>query len=300
QCNASHPSNSSHYGFSSPQVTSARKEEMMIQVKSRVLKNVECVVEQAQPRDAPTKRLAEDIIRSISKSIEELVVAAGNSDALDAACHDTSALDENGLPSDRDMIGTTLPWICLSTSSSTTKNLESRLYSAISGFIHLVARMVYRELSAINRADSEDFRIVLPYRKNDVTPDGADDATKIDIGLRSRRVDGGLALPEEPNYWKMLAVIEVKRDAKRGNVEGAYAQLFGYTRNIYYNQPDRRFAWGLICCGSTVNACIFDKYKVYASPDIEMTSAAGRMEFVRLLVGWFLCRKQQLGYDETI
>ncbi|KAJ2610374.1 hypothetical protein H4S08_003648 [Coemansia sp. RSA 1365] len=300
RCSASHPSNPSYYGFSSPQVTSARKEEMMIQVKSRILENVECVVEQAQPRDAPIKKLADDIIRSISESIEKLVVAAGNSDAPDVACHETSAPDADGLPSDRDMIGTTLPWIRLTTSSSTTKNLESRLYSAISGFIHLVARMVYRELSAINRADSEDFRIVLPYRKNDVTPDGADDATKIDIGLRSCRVDGGLALPEEPDYWKMLAVIKVKRDAKRGNAEGAYAQLFGYTRNIYYNQPDRRFAWGLICCGSTVNACIFDKYKVYASPDIEMTSAAGRKEFVRLLVGWSLCRKQQLGYDETI
>ncbi|PIA15754.1 hypothetical protein COEREDRAFT_8997 [Coemansia reversa NRRL 1564] len=121
RCGPSHPSNPSYYGFSSPQVTSARKEEMIIQVKSRVLKNVECVVEQAQPRDAPTKRLAEVIIRSISESIEELVVAAGNSDAPDAACHETSALDADGLPSDRDMIGTTLPWIRLTASSSTTK-----------------------------------------------------------------------------------------------------------------------------------------------------------------------------------
>ncbi|PIA18582.1 hypothetical protein COEREDRAFT_85061 [Coemansia reversa NRRL 1564] len=187
---------------------------MIIQVKSRVLKNVECVVEQAQPRDAPTKRLAEVIIRSISESIEELVVAAGNSDASDAACHETSALDADGLPSDRDMIGTTLPWIRLTASSSTTKSLESRLYSAISGFIHLVARMVYREISAAHKADSEDFRIVLPYRKNSVTPNGANDTTKINIGLRSRRVDGGLALPEEPDYWKMLAMIKVKREAK--------------------------------------------------------------------------------------
>ncbi|KAJ2804884.1 hypothetical protein H4R20_002322, partial [Coemansia guatemalensis] len=252
------------------------------------------------PRDASTKRLAEDMVRSISESIENMVAATGHPSEADDSGRQTGTLDADGLPSEWDMLNSSLPWIGLTASDATTKRLESKLYSAISAFIHLVARLVHRELSAANSANSDDFRLVLPYQKNDVTPDGSDDATKIDIGLRCRPVDGGLVLPETPDYWKMLAVIEVKRDAKRGNVDGAYAQLFGYTRNIYYNQPDRRFAWGLICCGSTVNACIFDNYKVYASPDIDVTSAAGRREFVRLLVGWSLCRRQQLGYDETI
>ncbi|KAJ2082036.1 hypothetical protein H4R24_001895 [Coemansia sp. RSA 988] len=245
-------------------------------------------------------RLAEEMVSKISGLIEGLVLATEHSSGSDDASYATDALDAEGLSLEWELVNSSLPWIGLTTSSSTTKSLESKLYNAIAAFIRLVAHLVCRELSAANRAESEDFRIVLPYRKNYVTPDGADDATKIDIGLTCRRVDGGLVLPETPDYWKMLAVIEVKRDTKRANVDGAYAQLFGYTRNIYYNQPDRRFAWGLICCGSTVNACIFDKYKVYASPDIDVTSIAGRRELMRLLVGWSLCRRQQLGYDETI
>ncbi|KAJ2626132.1 hypothetical protein GGI26_000216 [Coemansia sp. RSA 1358] len=56
----------------------------------------------------------------------------------------------------------------------------------------------------------------------------------------------------------------------------------------------------MVCCNTTVNACIFSNYNVHASPDIDIAHISGRKELIRLLVGWSLCPPQQLGYDQTI
>ncbi|KAJ1850809.1 hypothetical protein LPJ76_006336, partial [Coemansia sp. RSA 638] len=80
----------------------------------------------------------------------------------------------------------------------------------------------------------------------------------------------------------------------------AYMQLVLYTRNLFGTQPNRRFAWGLTVCGTTVRACLLVHDKVLSSEAMDVSTSDGRRTFVTLLTNWSMCESWRLGYDPTI
>ncbi|PIA13758.1 hypothetical protein COEREDRAFT_83243 [Coemansia reversa NRRL 1564] len=301
--NPSHRSNPQYRGLSDAEFTTMRRKEMEDEVKTHLIENVTSVVDNAQPRELQKKALAAEIAKDIAQIIEAMVSSELNPDA--PATNNNSGGEDGILNTgttlyERQAFSRALPWICSTNNNDAAQRTEQPLYDQISAFILLVAHLLKRLLTDRDQVKESEFRLILPYEKTNVTPDGADDSSKIDIALRWRSMKARVEPQPDLRYQKIMAVGEIKRDAKGGRVKGAYTQLFDYTRNIYYCQIDRRFAWGLICCGSVVNACIFGNYHAFASPDIDMTTTMGRFEFIRLLVGWSLCSMHQLGYDETI
>ncbi|KAJ1894049.1 hypothetical protein LPJ81_005242, partial [Coemansia sp. IMI 209127] len=143
-------------------------------------------------------------------------------------------------------------------------------------------------------------RLILPFKKTDTRPNNSDSAERVDIGLCCMGMESSIAMQDDMGYNSLFALIEAKRGRTEADFASAYAQLFTYSEKIYFYQIDRRFVWGIVCCGTIVNACLFSNYNVHASPDMDMSEPAGRREFVRLLVGWSLCERNRLGYDQTI
>ncbi|KAJ1725017.1 hypothetical protein LPJ61_005681, partial [Coemansia biformis] len=285
-----------------------RNNDMVREVEERLVEDVECVVDQAQPTDAQTAQLAGRLIDSVSASMEALFTAATTISEAEAARSSGQPHSEDGRVAAEvlaaagvgfpltAMVNTALQWIQRPVEATT----EQPIYAQMSAFVLLVAHLIQRELAQDCEPGDRPRRLILPFRKVDTNPAGADDGTRIDVGLRCCSLSSRVEAQVDPDYLSMFAVVEAKGQATKANTMDAYVQLFDYTRNMYYNQLRLRFAWGLICCGSVVNACIFGNYKAYASPDIDVMGADGRREFIRLLVGWSVCSVRQLGQDESI
>ncbi|KAJ1726979.1 hypothetical protein LPJ61_004835 [Coemansia biformis] len=291
-----------------------RNNDMVREVEERLVEDVECVVDQAQPTDAQTAQLAGRLVDSVSASMEALFAAAGTVAEAEAARSSGQLLSEDGRVAAAEvlaaaaaaaagvefpltaMVNAALQWIQRPADATT----ERPIYTQMSAFVLLVAHLIQRELTKDGELIDRSKQLILPFRKVDTNPTGADDGTRIDVGLRCCSLSSRVEAQVDPDYLSMFAVVEAKGQATKANTMDAYAQLFDYTRNMYYNQLRLRFAWGLICCGSVVNACIFGNYKAYASPNIDVMGAEGRHEFIRLLVGWSVCGVRQLGQDESI
>ncbi|KAJ1933645.1 hypothetical protein EC988_009053, partial [Linderina pennispora] len=116
--------------------------------------------------------------------------------------------------------------------------------------------------------------------------------------LITRLIDSDLdKVPKRPSYSDALAIIEAKR-SERHELE-AQRQLFYQTRQLYFNQPNRRFAWGLTLCNKIACAYLFTNDDVFRTPDMDLGSPSGRHSFVQLLVRFSLCETHQLGYDSN-
>ncbi|KAJ1676264.1 hypothetical protein EV182_008539, partial [Spiromyces aspiralis] len=93
------------------------------------------------------------------------------------------------------------------------------------------------------------------FVNTDVKPKGSDGSTRIDVGLVEVSPDGTLADLDKPSsYYELFAVIEAKRSVSGD--DRAFEQLLLYTRQLYALQHDRRFAWGVVVCGSSVRVCL--------------------------------------------
>ncbi|KAJ1655398.1 hypothetical protein GGF38_004765, partial [Coemansia sp. RSA 25] len=113
-------------------------------------------------------------------------------------------------------------------------------------------------------------------------PKDSDDNTCIDIGLCTMELRGPAPdKNEQMPYSKLLTIMEakVKRD---DNVEAAM-QLFEYTRQMYQQQPDLHFAWGITICGRDVQVCHFGNDKAIYSCPMDATTSDGWHSFIRLL-----------------
>ncbi|KAJ2807016.1 hypothetical protein H4R20_001456 [Coemansia guatemalensis] len=271
------------------------------QVQAHLVENIASVVDHAQPREPETRILATEIVESIAQIIEASLFSTSKPKAsvTSGKCED-GTLDTDALLREQQAFSKALPWICPPDGHSAAQRTEQPLYGQISALILLVAHLLKRLLADEIRAKRLQFRLILSFEKTNAAPDGADDDAKIDLALRCRSMKADVEPQPDLTYQNIMAAGKIERNAKGKRTKYAYAQLFDCTQDIYYYQIDRRFAWGLTCRGSVVNACIFGNYNVFASPNIDVTSAVGRLEFIRLLVGWSMCSMQQLGYDETV
>ncbi|KAJ2659005.1 hypothetical protein IWW48_003714, partial [Coemansia sp. RSA 1200] len=158
-------------------------------------------------------------------------------------------------------------------------------------------------------------RLILPASQTDFMCSDADDSERIDIGLEHRPVDTivsdeGSSKGKEAtrrastkkgvSYADLLLVVEAKQSNTRTNFDKAYVQLFRYTRKIYETQHNRRFAWGMVVCGTQVQVCVFGPNYAMASPSIDMVDSEDCAKLVGLLVNWSFCEDHILGYDTSL
>ncbi|KAJ2118641.1 hypothetical protein IW147_006377 [Coemansia sp. RSA 720] len=101
-----------------------------------------------------------------------------------------------------------------------------------------------------------------------------------------------------PDHKDMLMMVAVKQFAQEQH--RAYQYLAYRTCKLFTTQPNRRFAWGLTVCATTVRACLFVHDKVLSSEAMDVSTSDGRKTFVTLLTNWSMCESWQLGYDPTI
>ncbi|KAJ2011532.1 Mitochondrial matrix iron chaperone, partial [Coemansia sp. S85] len=72
------------------------------------------------------------------------------------------------------------------------------------------------------------------------------------------------------------------------------------TKELFFNQHNRRFALGLTASSCTIRAYVFGKGDIWASAKMDIASAEGRLTFISLLVDWSLCPVDRLGFDPSI
>ncbi|KAJ1834488.1 hypothetical protein LPJ63_001901 [Coemansia sp. RSA 2711] len=277
------------------------------ELRSHLETNTAWVVDRAQPADAASKALADEVALTVATHLESLITGAEQPEEVDTV----SALAQSDESRMAEHARAVVPWLreggILPVSASTT-------YEQISTFMLLVAQLLKRELAGhtISATGAGAQRLILPYDGDAAHPNSTDDGYGSDSGTEIGDMAGisaalrccPVASPVEVqpgfSYNCAFAAVAVNRDSTAKGEGDAFAQLFGSSRSVYYCQPDRRFIWGLVCCGSKINVCIFSNYRAFASPAIDMTDKAGRSELVRLLVGWSLCDNDRLGYDDTI
>ncbi|KAJ2562030.1 hypothetical protein IW140_006490, partial [Coemansia sp. RSA 1813] len=190
--------------------------------------------------------------------------------------------------------------------NSNNSTNESKLYEPISQFFCFVASC----LKAVHTLSQSvcPRRLVVPFFKPDRKSADGDDDSRVDLYLNLPQFDdytiGTLITnpPEQENEAPMLAdtfaIVEVK-SAIQG-IGKAMPQLFQYTRGIYNEQYDRRFAWGMAVGGKKVQAVFFGPDYALASDTICVDNASGRAKLVKLLVDWSFCESHRLGYDPAI
>ncbi|KAJ1764529.1 hypothetical protein LPJ74_006631, partial [Coemansia sp. RSA 1843] len=174
--------------------------------------------------------------------------------------------------------------------NSNNSTNESKLYEPISQFFCFVASC----LKAVHTLSQSACprRLVVPFCKPDRKSADGDDDSRVDLYLNLPQFDdytiGTLITnpPEQENEAPMLAntfaIVEVK-SAIQG-IGKAMPQLFQYTRGIYNEQYDRRFAWGMAVGGKKVQAVFF-------GPDYALASDT---------MYWSFCESHRLGYDPAI
>ncbi|KAJ1909618.1 hypothetical protein LPJ71_003464, partial [Coemansia sp. S17] len=190
-------------------------------------------------------------------------------------------------------------WISWKSSSK-----EKNMYGPIGAFIKYVALVVKEKLTSLadpSSGNCRGCRLVLPSTKSDYNPPDADDTMRIDMGL----VGANINSPVEANngrvlYYKVIAVLEAKRKGDDDGFRDAFEQLDIYTRQMYQQQHNLRFAWGITVSGTQVRVCHFGPNRAKSSPLMDISKSEGRKAFIKVLVHWSLCEESQLGRDPTM
>ncbi|PKB97414.1 hypothetical protein RhiirA5_433202 [Rhizophagus irregularis] len=98
--------------------------------------------------------------------------------------------------------------------------------------------------------------------------------------------------------WSDIHVVgEIKRTDKNDNVN-TDLELAGYVREIFGNQPTRRFVFGFTICGASIRIWLFDRsggigshaFSIHKDPKM----------FIRVITEFATMGDSQLGYDPSV
>ncbi|KAJ2840794.1 hypothetical protein FBU31_000119 [Coemansia sp. 'formosensis'] len=97
-----------------------------------------------------------------------------------------------------------------------------------------------------------------------------------------------------------LIVADAEIARNKDDRDEAEQRLATKAKELFFNQHNRRFAWGLTASSRTICAYVFGTDDIWASTEMDITTAEGRRAFISLLVNWSLCPVERLGFDPTI
>ncbi|KAJ2746568.1 hypothetical protein GGI19_006404, partial [Coemansia pectinata] len=139
---------------------------------------------------------------------------------------------------------------------------------------------------------------MLSIEITDYKPKDSDDSTRIDIGLANTKYNAAIEMRFRASYYQLRAIFEVKKC--KDDIDKAFAQLYEYTRQMFAEQHNLRFAWGFAVCAGDVRLCHFGPSKAVSSKPMDVATREGRRAFIEFLVNMSLCDDSQLGRDPTM
>ncbi|KAJ2778862.1 hypothetical protein H4R18_004349 [Coemansia javaensis] len=275
--------------------------------KLRKVQLFECssVVELCTPTGNDARTKAREVAGAIHQAMEADILAAaaadGDGGAADSGVEDGGAEDGGAgvaarlralridpPPEARGAVERLLPWLA----GRLRGKRETAIYPAYTAFVQYVAHYV---------GSTGAPRVVLPCT-SDRKPVGSDEEIRVDTALVVRPdVAEAAALVDEkarPACRDVFAYTETKDTV--GELADAYDQLLRYSRQIYAQQHDRRFVWGVALCATTAHLVLLTTDHAVASDAMDLATAAGRQAFLRVLVDLSFCSEAQLGYDPTV
>ncbi|KAJ1759163.1 hypothetical protein IW143_001632 [Coemansia sp. RSA 520] len=218
-----------------------------------------------------------------------------------------------------------LKWLCPGSDSTFSKTNEKHIYPCFVELINFVAELVVRPLldQQPTSFDEKPKRLIRSYILNNAKSDKAEDKHYINMALKCDTLNYTMGdnaeydedsyliseaclkandewSDERPNYPCIFAVVEVQPNSSDAKMQDGFSQLVEHSKDVYRNQHNRHFIWGLVSGGSEVKACVFGPNFLLASQFMDVTSTAGRLELIRFLVNWSFCEPSKLGYDPTI
>ncbi|KAJ2544785.1 inducible alternative oxidase 2 [Coemansia sp. RSA 1853] len=314
--------------------------EARSQVKHYLKDNIDSVQTIAEHSNQSTQQFVTRQTESIAEFIDELVQCAksglGKAELENKLKRTIAAQLKRRSPSGRysgktdaemfDSAVRFLPWLCPGSDSTFSTTNEKHIYPCFVELINFVAELVVRPPLDQQPTSFDEYpkQLVRSYNKTDVKPDNAEGRHRVDMALKCDALsyhdtsnDGGYGEDsfrsskedlkakdgrngERPNYSRIFAVIEVKPNSSDANMLKGFSQLVEYSKNLYWNQHNRRFIWGLVSGGSNVKACVLGPNFLLASRFMDVTTAEGQLELIGFLANWSFCELPKLGYDPTV
>ncbi|KAJ2087507.1 hypothetical protein GGI03_003045 [Coemansia sp. RSA 2337] len=178
------------------------------------------------------------------------------------------------------------------------------MYGPIGAFIEYVALIVQEKLISLADSSSDNGlgrRLVSSSTEFDYNSSETDDTMRIDMGLARANI----GYPFDDNcrrfsYYEMLAVLVIKLKGDKNGCKDAFKRLYTNAREMYQQQHNLRFAWGVTVSGRLVRVCHFGHDRAISSCQMDVSTPKGRRLFIEVLVNWSFCEESQLGRDPTM
>ncbi|KAJ2752641.1 hypothetical protein GGI19_003690 [Coemansia pectinata] len=164
----------------------------------------------------------------------------------------------------------------------------------------------FSEQAATGLLKPEDCRLILPVVNKDMEAERTDsyssdyvnpaDFVSVECGMFPLSCSVERQATPAPH----LIVADVEIVGHPDDFNKAELRLATKTKALFFNQHNRRFAWGLTAFSCTIHAYVFGTDGIWASTAMDVSSAKGRRAFISLLVDWSLCSVDRLGFDPSI
>ncbi|KAJ2808818.1 hypothetical protein H4R20_000599 [Coemansia guatemalensis] len=303
-------------GITSIHISPSHRDEATRDVEKYLEENIHGIVDMAAPYEEAYQLAACRVADTISRELDEQLVAAGAVDSKISSPKVASPEAEfEGSAHSGDNYLDQIRLLCAKKPNTSKANL-CRYFMSLIRFV--ACRIQELALTDSDMVDSnvKPRRLVLPTAQMDFKCYDAEEPERIDFGILSAPIDTvvddcysangadtstrNIAAKSNPGYVDMLLMVEVKQCMSYANLKSARAQLFRYTRNIYQRQHNRRLLWGMVICGTYVQVYKFTPSHASASLSMDITTSGRRRLFIQLLANWSYCEEHILGYDPTI
>ncbi|KAJ2485618.1 hypothetical protein IWW37_005898, partial [Coemansia sp. RSA 2050] len=291
---------------SSSQISTERHQEAECHLLDRLVKDQDSILELARPLDPERRSLVQDIASETAQFLESYLATepAANQGESVAAMGTTAELHPdspmqppNSMPTPqagatlensallREKLGLAKRWLLWQSIDN-----KKRMYKSIRALVEFLALVVQGRLAPsaeMNSSSGLGRRLVLPSSKPDFEPIDADDGMHIDMGLTCAKPGSKAgALREQVSYYELLAVLEAEIKGGNSGFEQAFKQLIVYTQQMFQQQHNLRFAWGITASGRDARVCHFGPDKAVSSRPTSVATADGRRAFIEVLVNW--------------
>ncbi|KAJ2827637.1 hypothetical protein GGI24_002598, partial [Coemansia furcata] len=319
------------FGFTS---ISGNRDDGLDDIVQRMLRrNCDAICGLATPHTPDLRTAIDKLIREIATDLEArmLRAARGNERANDPRSKrrnsDSRGKGHADSPLDA-WVTDILEWtghryLSSRVGSRHTNDLEARTldagyvvpcYEAFLLFVAHHVREYCRQQDVTGYPNLESARLILPIANKDVKAEETDtdtsstdyiDATayvdpadfaNVECGMFP--IDSPVERQAAPALHLVVADAEIVR--LKDDYNEAEIKLARKTKALFFNQHNRRFAWGLAIRSHSIHAYVFGPDDIWASTEINISSTRGRQAFISLLVDWSLCSVDRLGFDPTI
>ncbi|KAJ2030533.1 hypothetical protein H4S03_007008 [Coemansia sp. S3946] len=163
----------------------------------------------------------------------------------------------------------------------------------------------YRRHGAADLFKPEDCRLILPVNNDmEVERTDFDSADYVDLTDFFSVKCGMFPISNGVTRQKAPAPHLIFADAEMVGHPDDYTEaelrLATKTKALFFNQHNRRFAWGLTVSNCNIHAYVFSPDDIWASTAMDISGIKGRRAFISLLVNWSLCTVDHLGFDPSI